>query len=75
MNDFIWEILKIGGPAACIVALFLYFWDKKDARITNLVENHLNHNTQTISRMERSLTKLSLVIERLTKCVDKLVNR
>jgi len=64
MNDLT-EILKIGGPAAVICALFLYYIDRMDKRTNAMICNHFQHVSDAIDRNTKVLSSLSTIIKKL----------
>ena len=66
MNETI-EIIKIGGPAVATAALFLYYIDRMDKRVKNLIENHLSHVTEAINKNTQVLERLTVTIDSFNK--------
>ena len=69
----IWnEILRIGGPTAAIsivvlfiIKEFLKYMNKRDERFTQLIGNHLNHNTDALNKLTQVVSELSIYIRKL----------
>lgn len=62
------EIIKIGGPATAVSAIFLWYFDRLDKRTKNLIENHLSHLTE-------AMNKNTVVLERLATLLDRSLKK
>jgi hypothetical protein len=66
MNEII-EVIKIGGPVLATATIFLFYSEKKDKRTNELIENHLRHSTDAISKNTVVLGQLSTLIKIIVK--------
>lgn len=67
MNDLL-EIIKMGGPVTAVSGLFLWYFDRLDKRTKNLLENHLQHVTE-------SMNKNTVVLERLSVLLGQVLDK
>jgi len=69
----IWiEVLKIGGPVSAIAIVgyfiikeFLKYMNKRDERFTQLIGNHINHNTTALNELSKVVSELSIYIKKI----------
>ena len=57
------EIIKIGGPSVATAALFLWYIDRMDKRMNELVSNHFQHISDAIEGNTKVLSALTVLIK------------
>lgn len=71
------DYVQLGVAGVAIVAIviivkeFLAFVKKQEDNFSELVKNHLEHNTESNNRLERSHDKLATMIDLLIKWLEK----
>jgi len=71
------DFIQLGVAGVAVVAIvaivrrFLVSMDKKDEQFNNTVRNHMDHNTEVTSRLDKTQGKLTYMIESLIKFLDK----
>jgi len=74
------DYVQLGVAGVAIVAIviivreFLAFVKKQEDNFSELVRNHLEHNTESNNKLEQSHNKLATMIELLIKWLDKNSN-
>lgn len=62
MGNFIEFLIQFG--AVGIAFYLIYLINEKDKRITNLIENHLNHNTEMLDKLRVAVKELCIWIKK-----------
>lgn len=48
--DTILKLAELGGTVV-VVVIFLYYIQKRDKSFTGIISNHINHNTEALTRL------------------------